>query len=75
MTKVKVVAEDTHLYDIDPRKLTSDCHTVTRTDGAVDVVRAYRMVDIFDLYYDLGVYLQKIELSGGTLNPRNSKLD
>jgi len=71
MSKVKVVAEDVKLYDIFPGQLTSDCHTVIRKDGIVDVVRAYRMVDIFDLYFDLGVRIQKIELSGGTLNPRS----
>lgn len=71
MSKVKVVAEDVNLYDIIPGQLTTDCHTVIRKDGVVDVVRAYKMVDIFDLYYDLGVRIQKIQLSGGTLNPRS----
>ena len=70
MSKVKVVAEDVNLYDIIPRQLTSDCHTVIRKDGVVDIVRAYKMVDIFDVYYDLGVRIQKVQLSGGTLNPR-----
>ena len=70
MSKVKVVAEDVKLYDIIPGQLTSDCHTVIRKDGVVDIVRAYKMVDIFDVYYDLGVRIQKVQLSGGTLNPR-----
>ena len=70
MSKVKVVAENVNLYDIVPGSLTSDCHTVIRKDGTVDVVRAYKMVDIFDLYYDLGVGIQKIKQSGGALNPR-----
>jgi len=70
MSKMKVVAEDVKLYDIVPGQLTSDCHTVIRKDGIVDVVRAYKMVDIFDVYYDLGVLIQKVQLSGGTLNPR-----
>jgi hypothetical protein len=70
MSKVKVVAEDVKLYDIIPGQLTTDCHTVIRKDGIVDVVRAYKMVDIFDLYHDLGVRIQKIQLSGGTLNPK-----
>ena len=70
MSKVKVVAEDVNLYDIIPGQLTSDCHTVIRKDGVVDIVRAYKMVDIFDVYYDLGVRIQKVQLSGGTLNPR-----
>ena len=67
---MKVVAEDVNLYDIIPGQLTSDCHTVIRKDGVVDIVRAYKMVDIFDVYYDLGVRIQKVQLSGGTLNPR-----
>lgn len=71
MSKVKVVAEDVKLQDIIPRRLTTDCHTVIRKDGVVDVVQAYKMVDIFDLYYDLGVRIQKIQLSGGTLDPRS----
>jgi len=70
MSKVKVVAEDVNLYDIITGQLTSDCHTVIRKDGVVDIVRAYKMVDIFDVYYDLGVRIQKVQLSGGTLNPR-----
>ena len=75
MSKVKVVAEDVKLYDIIPGQLTSDCHTVIRKDGVVDVVRACKMVDIFDLYYDLGVRIQKIQLSGGTLNPRSQSFE
>lgn len=70
MSKIKVVAENVNLYDIVPGNLTSDCHTVIRKDGSVDVVRAYKMADIFDSYYDLGVRIQKIKLSGGTLNPK-----
>lgn len=68
--KVKVVAQDVQLYEIDPQKLTSDCMTVIRMDGIVDVVRAYKMVDIFDFYYDLDIQLKKILLSGGVLNPK-----
>jgi len=70
MTKVRLVAEDVKLYNIDPRKLTSDCMTVIRMDGVVDVVRSYKMVDVFDMYHDLGIKLKKIELCGGVLNPK-----
>jgi hypothetical protein len=73
MSKVRVVKEDVNLYDIDPRKLTSDCMTVIRMDGIVDIVRSYKMVDVFDMYHDLGVRLKKIELCGGVLNPKNQK--
>lgn len=68
--KVRVVAQDIQLYEIDPKKLTSDCMTVIRMDGVVDVVRAYKMVDIFDFYYDMDIRLKKIWLSGGVLNPK-----
>lgn len=69
-SKVKVVAQDVHLYDVEPSKLTSDCLVVIRKDGIVDIVRAYKMVDVFDHYYDLGILLKKISLSGGVLNPK-----
>lgn len=69
-SKVKVVAQDIQLYEVDPAKLTSDCMVVIRMDGIVDVVRAYKMVDIFDFYYDLEIPLKKILLSGGILNPK-----
>jgi len=70
MKSVIVVAEDVKLYDVSPDKLTTDCHTVIRKDGVVDIVRAAKMVDIFDVYHDLGIRLQKIEVSGGRRNPK-----
>ena len=70
MKSVIVVAEDVKLYDVSPDKLTTDCHTVIRKDGVVDIVRAAKMVDIFDTYYDLGIRLQRIEVSGGRHNPK-----
>lgn len=73
MSKVKVVKEDVNLYDIDPKRLTTDCMTVIRMDGIVDVVRAYKMVDVFDKYHDLGITLKRIELCGGVLNPKTQE--
>jgi len=70
LEKIRVIAQDVKLYDIKPQNLTSDCHVVIRKDGIVDVIRAHKMVDIFDHYHDLGIRIQKIELSGGTRNPR-----
>lgn len=67
--KIKVVAQDVHLWEIDPKKLTTDCYTVIHKDGTVDVVRG-RMVGIFDQYHDAGIKLQKIQHSGGTRNPK-----
>lgn len=70
---IEIVAEGVNLYDINPKKLTSDCMTVIRMDGVVDVVRGQRMVDVFDFYYDLGIRAKKIEYCGGMLNPRIHK--
>jgi hypothetical protein len=67
---MKILHENVTLCDIDPGKLTTDCHIVTRKDGVVDIVRAYKMVDIFDFYYDRDIRLQSIKLSGGTRNPK-----
>lgn len=74
MSKVQVVAENVHPSEIDPQRLTSDCHIVIRKDGVRDIVKAFKMVDIFDVYHDLGITIQKIELSGGVLNPKFSKV-
>lgn len=68
---IRVVAQGVKMQEIDPKKLTTDCMTVIREDGVIDVVRAYKMVDIFDHYHDLGVSLKRILLSGGVLNPKN----
>ena len=55
MTKIQVIAEAIDLDKFDDKKLPSDTHLVTFTKEGkeqVDVVRAYTMVDIFDVYYD-----------------------
>jgi hypothetical protein len=67
---MKILHENVTLCDIDPSKLTSDCHTVIRKDGIVDIVRSHKMADIFDFYHDRKIRLQRIELSGGTRNPK-----
>ena len=75
MSKVHLVREDVHLYDINPRNLTNDCYTVIRKDGRVDVVRAHKAVHVFDYYYDLGIRLQRIDMSGGRRNPRTQECE
>jgi hypothetical protein len=70
MSNIRVVAQDVQLWEIDPKKLTTDCYTVIRKDGIVDVVRAGKMVYVFDHYHDLGIRLQKIEHSWGRRNPK-----
>jgi len=52
--------------------LTTDCYFVYQADGQIDVVRAHKMADIFDVYHDRGITLRKISISGGTKNPRLS---
>lgn len=71
MTKVSVVVEDVDPREIPLSELTTDCHFVIREDGKTDIVKAYRKVDIFDTYYDIGIPLREIRISGGTLNPRS----
>lgn len=65
----RIVAQDVQLWEVDPKKLTTDCYTIIRKDGIVDIVRG-KMVRIFDHYHDLGIRLQKIEHSGGCRNPK-----
>lgn len=71
MTKIHVVAENVLPSEINSKEITSDCHLVTRVDGVVDLVRAYKMTDIFDVYHDLGIQILRIQLSGGSLNPKS----
>jgi hypothetical protein len=75
MSKVRVVAENVNPKELDPRKLTTDCLLVFRKDGSTDMVRSYRKVEVFDLYYDLGIKLTQIECAGGTRNPKLQEPD
>ena len=56
MTKVQIFEESVDVDSFDDTKLPTDIHLVTFTtaDGKTitDAVRAYTMVDIFDVYYD-----------------------
>jgi hypothetical protein len=70
LEKIRVIAQDVHLSDIEPKNLTNDCYVVVRKDGVIDVIKARRMVDIFDHYYDLGILLKSIDFSGGRRNPK-----
>ena len=54
MTKIQVIAEAIDLEKFDDKGLPSDTHLITFTKEGkeqVDAVRAYTMVDIFDVYY------------------------
>tara|TARA_R100001443_G_scaffold744_1_gene2985 strand:+ start:1370 stop:1630 length:261 start_codon:yes stop_codon:yes gene_type:complete len=75
MTKIQLVESGIDRDSFDDKKLPSDCHLVTYIkDGKeqIDVVRAYTMTDIFDVYYDdlkdKGELL-KIESGFGTIRP------
>ena len=70
MKEVSILKEDIIPEDIPTKKLTTDCHFVTRICGMVDVVRGVSMVKIFDHYYDKGIKLKSIEVCGGQLNPK-----
>jgi hypothetical protein len=70
MSKCRILKEQVSPGDIHPRQLTNDCYYVHRVDGQVDIARAGKMVEVFDVYHDLGILLTRIEHSGGRRNPK-----
>ena len=68
----RILKENIDPGDIFLGNLTTDCYFVYQADGQIDVVRAHKMADIFDVYHDRGITLRKISISGGTKNPRLS---
>jgi len=70
LKEVTIVKKDVVKNDILPKQLTTDCHFVTKIDGNIDIVRGVSMVKIFDYYYDKGIKITSIEVSGGQLNPK-----
>ena len=70
MKEVSILKEDIIREDIPTKKLTSDCHFVTRICGMVDVVRGVSMVKIFDHYYDkYKKALKWLKQTEGTVRP------
>jgi hypothetical protein len=67
---MKVLKEDVDLATLVPRNLTTDCKFVRRATGEIDLVRCYKVVQIFDYYWDRGIKILKIWHSGGTRNPK-----
>jgi len=67
-----ILKEDVNVSEISRSDLTSDCYFIHRKDGKVDVARG-SAVHIFDSYYDKGIFLTQIEMSGGSLNPKLTK--
>ena len=70
MKDVTIVKEGIIPKDISSKKLTTDCHFVTREDGGIDIVRGVSMVKIFDHYHDKKIKITAIEVAGGQLNPK-----
>jgi hypothetical protein len=68
----RILKENVDPDDILPGNLTTDCYFVYQEGGQIDLVRSYKMVDIFDEYHDRGISLQRISISGGTRNPKVS---
>lgn len=72
MGRCVILKEDVNPDEIKKSDLTCDCYFVYRTGGKVDVAKG-SMVHIFDDYYDRGITLTKIDMSGGSLNPKLNK--
>jgi len=72
MGRCIILKEDVVPSDIKKSDLTSDCYFVHHVGGKVDVAKG-SAVHIFDEYYDKGIRLTQIEMSGGSLNPKLNK--
>jgi hypothetical protein len=70
---MQILCENVDLDEINPKKLTCDCKFVRRANGTVDIVKEYSSVRIFDYYWDRGIKIEKIWLTGGTRNPKFEK--
>jgi len=66
----KVLREDVDPSSIRPKDLTTDCYYVHRADGQIDLARAGKMVEVFDVYHDLGIFLKRIKHAEGRRNPK-----
>ena len=69
---VLVLKEDINPQDFKGSQLTTDCYYVHRAGGKIDLVRG-SMVPIFDEYWDQGMTLTRIQLAGGSRNPKISQ--
>ena len=69
MARFVILKEDVNPDEIKKGDLTTDCYYVHRSGGKIDLVKG-SMVHIFDDYYDRGITLTGIKLSGGSLNPK-----
>ena len=73
MSKIQIYQEGVELDSFDDSTLPTDIHMVhfTKEDGTeqVDAVRAYTMVDIFDVYHDKKYKVSKIQAGYGRIRP------
>ena len=76
MTKIQLLEANIDRTTFSDKKLPSDVHLITFINTAgelqVDVVRAYTMADIFDIYYDRVKgkgKIKAIESGFGTIRP------
>ena len=73
---VTLLMDSTTIKDIknDTKNLPTDVHAITYVEEGVtkvDAVRAYKMSDIFDAYWDLGIKHIKSIVSGfGNIKPK-----
>ena len=73
MTKIQIFQEGIDVDSFDDSTLPTDIHLVhfTKEDGSkqVDAVRAYTMVDIFDVYHDKKYKVSRIKAGYGRIRP------
>ena len=73
MSTIQIFREEIDVDSFDDKGLPSDIHLVhfTKEDGTtqVDAVRAYTMVDIFDVYHDKKYKVSAINSGYGTVRP------
>ena len=66
-----VLKEDVDPASIKKTDLTTDCYYVYLSDGRVDLAKG-EMVPIFDDYHDRKLTISRIQIAGGSRNPKRS---
>ncbi len=68
----KVLKEDIDPSSYKKSDLTTDCYFVYLSDGRVDLAKG-GMVPIFDDYHDRKLTISRIQIAGGSRNPKLSQ--